>query len=138
MLKSISLAASLLVLLSTTSGCAVTRVSTAVGKEFEMERLLQLKAGMTKDEVKAAMGDPYATGVDLEGTEFYDYQYSVTSNTGVAAGIVVLQGYVGGTSTRGAMTHVLFQPGTGTVTTVQYEIAGQENYEKFVMGKDTK
>jgi outer membrane protein assembly factor BamE (lipoprotein component of BamABCDE complex) len=119
--------------LATTSGCTVSRFSTAEGKSFEIGRVSQIKVDMPKDAVTAAMGSPYASGVDLDGNPYHDYQYTVITNSGVGGG-VVLTGYSGGISTNGATMHVVFHPATGAVRTVQYEISGQENYEKFSLG----
>ena len=134
--KITSLIASLLAL-AATSGCTVSRFSTAEGKSFEIGRVSQIKVDMHKDAVTAAMGPPYATGVDLDGNTYYDYQYTVVTNSGVGGGIVVT-GYSGGISTQGATMHVVFHPATEVVKTVQYEISGPDNYEKFSMGGTNK
>ena len=122
---------------SSLSGCAVSSTRVSQGSSFAVDRLLEVKPGMPKQAVRQLLGAPYAVGMDLDGNEFYDYQFAVASNSGVGAGIIV-SGYTGTTSTSGATAHVVFDRETGGVRFVQYEVAGQDNYEKFAMGRKTQ
>ena len=112
------------------SACVAGRTSEAIGVEYPIERMASVRPGMLEEEVIKLLGKPYARGEDLDGNTFLQYEYVVTTETGVAGGVLVT-GMVGSQDLSGGKSRIVLDASTRTVETVSYEIYGAEWYDKL-------
>lgn len=110
------------------SGCAT--VNEAVGRHYNIEKLVSIKVGMPESEVISLLGEPIAKGKDLEGNPFLLYQYTTMSAGG--GGFIVATGSAG---QKGGETRVILDSQTNKVKSLKYEIYGTEYYDKLRGGK---
>jgi hypothetical protein len=106
------------------SGCASMRQS--VGQEYNIDNVVLIQQGMSEQEVVKLLGKPYATGKDLDGNIFLQYEHMVT---GVISGGAFV--HAGRQSISGGKTKIVLEPTARTVKVVQYEIYGTDNYDKL-------
>ena len=112
------------------SACVAGRTKEAIGVEYPIERMASVRPGMLEEEVIKLLGKPYARGEDLDGNTFLQYEYVVTTETGVAGGVLVT-GMVGSQDLSGGKSRIVLDASTRTVKTVSYEIYGAEWYDKL-------
>jgi len=112
------------------SACVAGRTREAIGVEYPIERMASVRPGMLEEEVIKLLGKPYARGEDLDGNTFLQYEYVVTTETGVAGGVLVT-GMVGSQDLSGGKSRIVLDASTRTVETVSYEIYGAEWYDKL-------
>lgn len=111
------------------SGCA--SVHQSVGQEYNIDNVVLIRQGMSEQEVIKLLGKPYATGKDLDGNLYLQYEYMVT---GIVSGGAFV--HAGRQSISGGKTKIIMEPTTTyTVKTVQYEIYGTDNYDKLRGGR---
>jgi len=112
------------------SGCVAGGKREATGAEYPIEQVASVLPGMPEEEVIKLLGKPYARGEDLDGNNFLQYEYLVTTETAVAGGVLVI-GMVGSQGLSGGKSWIILDPSTHTVKTVHYEIYGAEWYDKL-------
>jgi len=112
------------------SACVAGRTREAIGVEYSIEQVASVRPGMPEEEVIKLLGKPYARGEDLDGNTFLQYEYVVTTETGVAGGVLVT-GMVGSQDLSGGKSRIVLDASTRTVETVSYEIYGAEWYDKL-------
>lgn len=106
------------------SGCA--SVHQSVGQEYNIDNVVLIRQGMSEQEVIKLLGKPYATGKDLDGNLYLQYEHMVSGIVAVGAFV-----YAGRQSISGGKTKIILEPIARTVKAVQYEIYGTDNYDKL-------
>jgi len=106
------------------SGCA--SVHQSVGQEYNIDNVVLIRQGMSEQEVIKLLGKPYATGKDLDGNLYLQYEHMVSGIVAVGAFV-----HAGRQGISGGKTKIILEPIARTVKAVQYEIYGTDNYDKL-------
>ena len=107
----------------------------AVGRPYNIGKLVSIKTGMSKDEVVSLLGEPLAEGKDLDGNPFLLYQYMVTSTSFGGGSTIVYTVDKGSFGPKGGGARIILDSQTNKVKTIKYEIYGTEYYDKLRGGK---
>ena len=115
------------------SGCAT--MTQAVGRPYNIGKLVSIKIGMSKAEVVSLLGEPLAEGKNLDGNPFLLYQYMVMSSSFGGGSAIVYTVDVGSFGPKGGETRIILDPQTNKVRAIKYEIYGTKYYDELRGGK---
>ena len=124
---------SLFLLLLIVPACGVIGIHEQYGQPFNYDNSLQIRHGMTREEVIGLLGEPYIIGQEQNGDIVLKYEWRETDGNSVVFGLFIM-GERRTVAVNGGESTITLASDSRTVKKIEYKIVGHANYERLKGG----